>query len=155
MRSTIYGRIVRKSPSLVSIFNLYAVRPLLPEIELFLQISTFSKTGPIVGKLCWFKYSWPTHIILLFYSLPLSRISRSLSHNSRPLSRKSMKHRKYTIRAAQNIQNFKNRPNNHKVMSITVHLKKRQFFSSRISDFRDMVRSDNDIYIYIYSSVFF
>ena len=38
-------------------------------------------------------------------------------------------------------------------MSITVHLKKGIFFLqelAKILDFRDMVRSDNDIYIYIY-----
>ena len=46
----------------------------------------------------------------------------------------STKIRNYSIRAAQNIQIFKNRPNNHKVMSITVPLKKRTFFTSRISE---------------------
>ena len=96
------------------------------------RISTFSKIGPIVAKLWWSKYSWPTHIILLVHSLPLSRISRSLSHNSRPLSRKSMKHRKCTIRAAQNIKNFQNRPNSRKVMLIW---KKLVFFVTDFAGF--------------------
>ena len=48
----------------------------------------------------------------------LPPIRRSLSQNSRPLSHKSTKIRKYMIRAAQNIQNYKNRPNSHKVLLI-------------------------------------
>ena len=41
---------------------------------------------------------------------------RALSQNSRLLSHKRTKIRKYIIRGAQNIQNFKNQPNNRKVM---------------------------------------
>ena len=68
----------------------------------------------------------------------------------------STKIRSYSIRAAQNIQNFKNRPNNHKVMSITVHLKKHHFFLqelAKILDFRVTVRSDNDIYRFRFSAL--
>ena len=58
----------------------------------------------------------------------LPPIRRSLSQNSRPLSHKSTKIRKYMIRAAQNIQNYKNRPNSHRVMLIW----KKHHFSEQI-----------------------
>ena len=53
------------------------------------------------------------------------------------------------IRAAQNIQNFKNQPNNHKVMSITVHLKNGLFVYqelAKILDFRQFLIEKMDLF---------
>ena len=78
-------------------------------------------------QLNWFENSWSSHIILdlVVRSQSLSPNRRLLSHSSRPLSHKSIKHKKYMIRTARNIQNFKNRPNSGKVMMI---LKNHHFF---------------------------
>ena len=59
-----------------------------------------------------------TIIFASSWSLGVIPKRRALSQNSRPLSHKSIKIRKYTIRAAQNIQNFQNRPNSRKVTMI-------------------------------------
>ena len=56
------------------------------------------------------------------------------------------------IRAAQNIQNFKNQPNNHKVMSIC----KREFFNqelSKILDFRQFLIEKMDLFSNEHNSI--
>ena len=60
--------------------------------------------------------NWYVSLVVLSQSLSPDR--RSLSHNSRPLSHRSIKHRKHTTRVVRNIKNFQNRPNSRKVMMI-------------------------------------
>ena len=87
--------------------------------KIMFRTSKISKIGPTVanrGQSIGFENSWFTHGSLITHSRPLSPNRRVLSQNSRPLSQKCIKFMKYMIRAAQNIQNFKNRPNSRKVM---------------------------------------
>ena len=126
-----------------------ALKPERTQTMLF-RASKISRIGPIVANLYWFENSWFTHGILITHSPPLSPNRRALSQNSRPLSHTSIKIIKYTIRPAQNIQNFKNRPNSRKVMMVW---KNCHFFYvklAKIDDFRGDLRSDDDNYIALF-----
>ena len=84
-----------------------------------LRTSKIPRIDPTVAKYCRFEKVWffyPKPIFLGLFIGRYLRIRRLLSPSGRLLSHKRIKIIKYTIRAAQNIKNFYNRPNSRKVM---------------------------------------